>query len=76
MTDFNPSAAIAIVADSPAQVRRSDVFRLLDWYEGANRNTLARYLREQRPDLDAEITDVLDELADEELADNPRPRGN
>jgi hypothetical protein len=68
MTMFNPAAAIAIVADSVAQVRRTDVFRLLDTFEGAERTALARYLRQNRPDLSAEIEDCLDELFCDEIA--------
>ena len=71
---FTPSAAVQIVADSPAQLRRSDVFRLLDSFEDRERGQLARWLRKERHDLVDEIDDALEELECDELADNPLPR--
>jgi hypothetical protein len=65
---FNPASAIQIVADDVSQLRRSDVFRLLDTYH-EQRHAIAAYLRQHRPDLAEEIADCLEELFDEEITD-------
>jgi len=53
--------AIKIAADSIEQLRRCDVFRLLDTYAD-DRQDMAEYIRHHRPDLAGEVTDCLMDL--------------
>lgn len=53
--------AIAIAADSVATLRRPDVFRVLDHNGAEMRGELADYISTSRPDLAAEVADVMAE---------------
>jgi hypothetical protein len=59
---FNPEQFSKLVADSPARIREQDVYRLFDECAEADRHTLAGWLTAQRPDLAAEVQQVLTEL--------------
>ena len=58
MTRFETQ--IAIAADSIEALRRCDVMRVLDTYDGDAH--LAEWIRDCRPDLSDEIDDCLDEI--------------
>ncbi len=61
-TDFNPDSAIKIAADDITKLRKPDVFRVLDWAPTEHRDSLASHIIKNRPDLKAEVDDVLSEL--------------
>jgi hypothetical protein len=58
---FNPEQAIKIAADSIEQLRRVDVFRVLDEYSNKSKE-LGDYIKSKRPDLVAEVDKILGEL--------------
>ena len=62
---FDPAHAIKIAADSIAELRRPDVFRVLDAYGGAEREAVAAYIASNRPELVAEVDECLRELSGE-----------
>ena len=55
---FNPEQAIKIAADSIEQLRRVDVFRVLDAYSNKSKE-LGDYIKSKRPDLAAEVDKIL-----------------
>lgn len=55
---FHP--IIAVVADSPEQIRAQDIYRLLS--SCADFEELAAHLLALRPDLKAEISDSLEDI--------------
>lgn len=55
---FDPSQFIKLVADTPQQIRKVDVFRLISECETANRRDLAKYLSQVRPDLNSEVAEI------------------
>lgn len=61
MADFDPANWIRIAADSVAELRRCDVFRVLDTTrEQAER--VRAYIEQHRPDLADEVHDCWEEL--------------
>ena len=62
---FDPAHAISIAADSIEALRRPDVFRVLDAYDGEHRAAVAAYVSSNRPDLAAEVDECLNDLADD-----------
>lgn len=75
MTDFNPALAIQVSADSIEELRRCDVFRVLEWSGAEFREVVAEYIRAHRPDLTGEVGEVLAELSGEVVADEPSAPG-
>lgn len=65
MNEFDPAFAIQVSADSVEELRRCDVFRVLEWSGAEHRTTVANYIGAHRPDLAAEIGKVMAELAAE-----------
>lgn len=67
MTVFilNPAAFSKIVADTPAEIRRCDVYRLLDSCPEGQLDNIVNWLLDNRPDLGDEIRDVLSEIVEE-----------
>jgi hypothetical protein len=67
MTDKDGEFLIRIAADSIGQLRRCDVFRVLDWAPPGRMMALARWIAAKRPDLKAEVAhcqaDILTERA-------------
>jgi hypothetical protein len=59
---FNPEQFSKLVADTPALIRKPDVYRLLDECAEFDRPTLSDWLTAQRPDLAEEVRQVLTEL--------------
>lgn len=64
MNEFNAALAIHVSADRVEELRRCDVFRVLEWSAPENRPAVAEYIRGHRPDLAAEVLSVLTELVD------------
>jgi hypothetical protein len=62
MNEFNPAQAILISADSIEQLRRCDVFRVLEWTPEEHRETVANYIWDNRPDLHHAISEALTDL--------------
>lgn len=64
---FSPAAAIKISADTIQQLRRADVYRVLDSVAGDANNLLAtaKYINDHRPDLANEVSDVVAEIGRE-----------
>ena len=60
--DFNVDSAIKIAADDITKLRKPDVFRVLDWAPAEHRDRLASHIITKRPDLKAEVDDVISEL--------------
>jgi hypothetical protein len=60
---FNPALAIQISADSIAELRRCDVFRVLEWTPAEHRAVVAEYVCANRPEFAAEVVSVLAELS-------------
>lgn len=58
---FNPTHMIRIAADTVQELRRCDVFRVLDWYADM-RHDFAEWIVTNRPDLADEVADVMAEL--------------
>ena len=52
-------AAIKIAANSVSELRKSDVFRVLE--QNSDRAGLAAFISAQRPDLAAEVTEIMEE---------------
>ena len=46
-----PESALKLVADSIDRLRQCDVFRMLESLEGDNRQTMAKFIIENRPDV-------------------------
>lgn len=59
---FNPEQFSKLVADSPALIRKQDVYRLLDNCDESDRLTLFCWLVGVRPDLTLEARAVAAEL--------------
>jgi hypothetical protein len=53
--------AIKIAANSISELRKSDVFRVLDQNGSGNRDLLASYISTTRPDLAAEVLEIMEE---------------
>ena len=53
--------AIKIAADSIEELRKQDVYRVLDWYPQLD--GLAAWIKAKRPDLTEEVNAVIAELA-------------
>ncbi len=53
--------AIKIAANSISELRKSDVFRVLDQNGSGNRAALADYITSARPDLAAEVLEIMEE---------------
>ena len=61
MNDFNVEAFIKIAADSIEQLRKPDVYRLIESVPLAHLPALCRFIKENRQDLAEEVDDVLAE---------------
>ena len=55
---------ITIAADSVAQLRRCDVFRVLEWCPAGERPALAGWIVGERADLAGEVAEVMAELGE------------
>ena len=55
-------AAIKIAADNIGALRCCDVFRVIEWAQPALRGRLAAFITSNRPDLAAEVADVMTEF--------------
>ena len=55
---------ITIAADSVAQLRRCDVFRVLEWCPAEERPALAGWIVGERADLADEVAEVMAELGE------------
>lgn len=62
---FDPALAVLIAADSLAQLRKIDVYRVLDYVPARNRQAMAVWINEGRPDLAAEVAECLADIAAE-----------
>lgn len=63
---FKPELYIKVAADSIQQLRRCDVFRLIDGASsGAAATSVANYIIRNRPDLRGEVDDCLNERAND-----------
>lgn len=65
---FNCDAYSKIIADTPAQIRKGDVFRLLYSCLPVNLPQLTLWLATARPDLAGEMEECLVEIAAERRA--------
>ena len=54
-------AAIKIAANSISELRKADVFRVLEQNGDAIRNDLAAYISAERPDLADEVSEIMAE---------------
>jgi len=62
--DADMARLIAVAADSIAELRRLDVYRVLvESNRRQHRAAIAAYIKRERPDLADEVDDVLDEAA-------------
>jgi len=52
-------AAIKIAANSVSELRKADVFRVLE--QNDNRVALAAYISDVRPDLAEEVAEIMEE---------------
>ncbi len=59
---FNPEQFSKLVADTSAQIRQQDVYRLFDECAQADRPVLLGWLVTQRPDLADEAQQIMSEL--------------
>lgn len=61
MGKFNPRIALQVVADSWPELRKCDVYRLLDPWFKADLDALVAAIRANRPDLSEEVDACLEE---------------
>ena len=61
-TDFNPTNFSLLVADSPEQIRKCDVYRLLEAAPIRHLSTLVSWLAWCRDDLTNEVEDCLQDI--------------
>lgn len=59
---FDPEHYSKLVADSPEQIRKVDVERLMEECPTAHRPTLAKWLRSERPDLKGEVDRIMAQI--------------
>jgi len=76
--DVDLEIYIKIAADSVADLRKVDVFRLIDAVrsdniDGVTRGHLASYIVQMRPDLESEVVDVMAEEFSGENWSHPLP---
>jgi hypothetical protein len=62
---MNPANHILIAADSLEQLRSVDVYRLFDCANPEDFGTLADHINAGRPDMQAEVEQVLNEITQE-----------
>ena len=67
--DFSIAQHIKIAAEDVGSLRKTDVFRVLEWAPDEHRQAVADHITENREDLADEVADSLAELADEPEAD-------
>ena len=67
---------ISIAADSIKTLRKEDVARVIQEAPAQFRTALADHIQKSRPDLAAEVGDVLAERAGEEVEERPAPKAN
>ncbi len=60
------NSLITMAADSVRQLRKSDVYRVLDFAEDAFKLDVAGKIKKARPDLVTEVDEVMDELTNPE----------
>lgn len=53
---------ITIAADSVEEIRRCDVFRVLEWCPAGERAELAGWITGERPDLAGEVAECMADL--------------
>lgn len=63
--DFDPANHITIAADSIEQLRRSDVYRVLQAAPQGRQQQVANFIRKHRPELSGEIHDAEIDIAEE-----------
>lgn len=61
---FNPAQFSKIAADNISELKKDDVYRLLDECGSANREVMAQYIRDNRKEYILEVECCLDELAE------------
>ena len=61
-SQFDLANHIKIAADDIGSLRKSDVFRLIDWAPGEHRQTLADHITKERPDLADEVAESLEDV--------------
>ena len=61
MKRFIPRIALQVVADSWSELRKCDVYRLLDPWFKEDMNALVAEIRANRPDLSDEVDACLEE---------------
>ena len=66
LTAFDPAQHILLAADSLAQLRACDVFRLLEFAEPNQWPRLMSYIVKERPELREHCEDALNEMQDQE----------
>jgi hypothetical protein len=59
---FDPEQFSRLVADSPAQIRKQDVYRLFDECDSSDWPALYQWLIRERSDLRGEANTVWEEL--------------
>ncbi len=59
---FDYQQHVRLAADSIDRLRQCDVYRLMEWAPAPFRAGLANYLKQNRPDLAAEVDDCLADL--------------
>ena len=67
LTDTDALAQVLKVADSPEQIRRVDVYRMIQQAWKPTRVEFAAWVVERRPDLAGEVAECLVEV----VAENP-----
>ena len=66
MDEFNPELHVKIAADSLAELRRCDVFRLLSQLDADERSFMAQWITASRWDLRDEVASCLEDIANGE----------
>ena len=61
--DFSPESAIKISANNVGELRKADVFRVLDWSPAEHRQKVADYIVTHRPELKTEVDECLRDIA-------------
>lgn len=61
MSQFKPHFALQVVADSWPELRKCDIYRLLDPWFKEDLDALVAAIRANRPDLSEEVDDCLEE---------------
>lgn len=73
---FDPAFHTKLVADSIEQLRRVDVYRLLESAPQEHREAMAAYIRKHRPDLASDVAKMLEAVAEDEGEPAPAAPAN